>query len=74
MFKFLLPPVQPGKVATFYMKGGHTIVIGNIKSVEMKRDMTTGNYAGYTIEWEDVNKKPALFSLSIPDIVAVKVD
>lgn len=37
------------------------------------RDNTTGGYAGYSIDWQDVSKKPALFSLSIPDIVAVKV-
>jgi hypothetical protein len=73
VFKFLMPPDKPGKVATFYMKGGHAIVVGNIKSVEMRRDATTGSYSGYSIEWEDVEKKPALFTLSIPDIVAVKV-
>lgn len=73
MFNFLLPPKQSGMVATFCMRGRHTIVIDNIKSVEMKPDISTGNYTGYTIEWEDIWKKPDLFSLSIPDIVAVKV-
>lgn len=74
MFDFLSPPKQVGTVATFYMRGGQTIVIGNIKGVELTRDRATGSYTGYTIEWEDISKKPALFSMSIPDIVAVKVD
>jgi len=73
MFNFLLPPKQSGQVAAFYMKGGHVIVIDNIKKLEMTRDNTTGGYSGYSIDWLDVSKKPALFSLSIPDIVAVKV-
>lgn len=51
MFDFLSPPKVPGKVATFYMKGGHVIVIGNIKHVTMNRDASTGGYTGYSIEW-----------------------
>ena len=73
MSNFLLPKSDQGMVATFYMKGGHVIQIDNVKSVELKRDSSTGSYSGYTIEWQDPDKRPALFSLSIPDIVAVKV-
>jgi hypothetical protein len=58
--------------ATFYMKGGHAIEVGNIKSVELTRD-ADGSYKGYTIEWADTSKSPGLFSMSIPDIVAVMV-
>lgn len=60
------------KVATFYMKGNHIITVDGVKEVTMTRDHKMGSYAGYTIEWED-GYKPSLFSLSIPEIVAVKV-
>lgn len=62
------------RFATFYMRGGHTITVGNVESVELTRDATTGGYAGYTIKWEDPTIAPELFSLSIPDIVAVSVE
>lgn len=60
------------KFAVFYMKGGHVLTVKGVKEVSMTRDNQTGGYAGYTIEWED-GHKPALFSLSIPEIVAVEV-
>lgn len=59
--------------ATFYMRGGHEITLGNLKNVEMNRDTSIGSYSGYTLEWIDGAKAPRMFSLSIPDIVAVIV-
>jgi hypothetical protein len=73
MFNSLPPKPPPGKVATFYMKGGHVITVGNVEKVTMIRDDSTGTYSGYTIKWLDVDKAPLLFSLSVPDIVAVHV-
>lgn len=54
----------------FYMRGGHIVTAPNVEKMEMTRDTSTGKYSGYSITWED-NKGPALFTLSIPDIVAV---
>lgn len=55
---------------TFYMRGGHTVVARMVKLIEMKRDAQTASFVGYTLEFED-GHKPALFALSIADIVAV---
>lgn len=59
--------------AHFYMRGNHCIVVDNFKSVEMTRDSNTGGYSAYKIEWISGQKTPSLFTLSIPDIVAVVV-
>lgn len=58
--------------ATFYMRGGHQIVTGNVKSVSMTSN-PEGGYSAYSIKWLDAAKAPNMFSLSIPDIVAVVV-
>lgn len=56
---------------TFYMRAGHAVSTHGVNKVEMTRDSTTGSYAGYTLEWNE-GKQPAMFTLSIPDIVAVR--
>jgi len=58
------------QTVTFHMRGGHTIVTTGVKEITMRRDNASGAYAGYEITWEE-GRKPLLFSLSIPDIVAV---
>jgi len=55
---------------TFYMRGGHAVVANNVSEVEMTRNTTDGTYTGYTLSWNE-GKRPAMFTLSIPDIVAV---
>jgi hypothetical protein len=55
------------------MIGGLVVIAENVKKVAMIRDQTTGKYRGYDIEFEE-GKAPYLFSLSIPDIVAVKTE
>lgn len=56
---------------TFYLRGGHEIKLSGISSVEMQRDMSTGYYRGYDIKWSNPDDAPRLFTMSIPDIVAV---
>jgi len=55
----------------FYMRGGHVVTATRVKSVEMTRDNSTGSYSGYTLEWNDPKDRPSMFTVSIPDIVAV---
>lgn len=56
----------------FYMNGGHVIVVRDVKKVEMTRDPSTGSYSAYHLEWIDGAKDtPSLFTLSIPEIIAV---
>jgi len=55
---------------TFYMKGGHQVVAKYAKNVKMTRDSGTGAYSGYEVEFEP-GHHPSLFTVSIPDIVAV---
>ena len=62
---------MPNLTVVFYMRGGHRVVARDVKSVEMTRDSETGSYSGYTLEWNESAKRPPLFTLSIPDIVAV---
>lgn len=57
--------------ATFYMRGGHAIEIGGIKTVTMTSD-GHGGYSAYSIKWMP-GAAPALLSLSIPNIMAVLV-
>ena len=61
------------KQATFYLRGNHEITLDNIGSVTMTRDNETGSYAAYTIEWFDQSRAPHMFTMSLPDIVAVRV-
>lgn len=58
-------------IAVFYMRGGHVIEVGNVESVSMESNSQTGSYNGYSIVWKDKTLSPKLFTLSIPDIVAV---
>jgi hypothetical protein len=60
------------KFAVFYMKGGHVLTVRGVKEVTMTRDTVTGSYSGYNIKWEE-GHAPSLFTMSIPDIVAVEV-
>jgi hypothetical protein len=55
----------------FYMKGGHVVTATGVKEVKMTRDTTTGAYIGYEVKWCWPESSPELFTLSIPDIVAV---
>lgn len=57
--------------ATFYMRGGHAIEIGGIKTVTMTSN-GNGGYSAYSIKWMP-GASPPLLSLSIPNIVAVLV-
>lgn len=57
----------------FYMKGGHVIVAKRVKAFAASSDVSTGDSDGYKIEWED-GRKPRVFSLSSPDIVAITGD
>lgn len=61
-------------IAKFYMRGGHTIVVENVKDVTMQREATSGGFAGYNIKWKNKALQPPMLSLSIPDIVAVSVE
>jgi hypothetical protein len=61
------------KIATFYMRAGHVIEIDNVKDVTLERVLEDGSYRSYSITWVVPSNAPALFSLSIKDIVAVKV-
>jgi hypothetical protein len=60
--------------ATFFMRGGQTVAIGNVKSVSMTRELGTGQYSAYEIEWANPKVAPLMFTLSIPDIIAVIVE
>lgn len=55
----------------FFMKGGHIIKAPDVTDVTMKRDNTTGAYIGYDLTWANPKNAPKMFTLSIPDIVAV---
>lgn len=57
----------------FYMKGGHVIVTKYVKTFTATHDRATGYYTGYEIVWED-GRNPKLFSLCLPDIVAITGD
>lgn len=54
----------------FYMRGGHVVDAIGVKKLTMNRH-PEGGYLGYTIEWMYPETSPDLFTLSIPDIVAV---
>ena len=61
-------------IVKFYMRGGHAIIVDGVEELTMTRDPSgTGAYGSYRITWED-GKQPKLFTLSIPDIVAVFAD
>ena len=57
--------------ASFYMRGGQIITIGNVKKVEMTREGSTGQYSAYSSEWTNPKLAPNMFTMSIPDIIAV---
>ena len=57
---------------TFYMRGGHKIVVPNVKSVKMTH-LPTGFFEGYDIAFEP-GHHPVVFSMSVPDIIAVYSD
>lgn len=65
--------VEGEKIAMFYLRSGHMIVVPNVKEITMTRESSTGSYAGYEIKWLDQTKAPPLLTFSIPDIVAVHV-
>jgi hypothetical protein len=54
----------------FYMQGGHVVEAIGVKKLTMSRD-PGGGYSAYTIEWMWPDSSPELFTLSVPDIVAV---
>lgn len=66
------PPQEKPLVAHFYMRSGQIITVGNVKSVKVGR-AGTGQYDSYQIEWVNPALAPNLFTLSIPDIIAVIV-
>lgn len=54
----------------FHMRSGSTVTAEYVETVEMTRRPETGDYAGYRLEFEK-GRAPRLFTVSIPDIVAV---
>jgi hypothetical protein len=73
MFKFFLKGFAP-KVDTmtvhFHMRNGSIVRAYGVTNVEMTRESSTGSYSAYSIEWAK-GRSMRLFTLSIPDIVAV---
>ena len=56
----------------FYLTGGQVVTTTGVK--EFKASKTPeGGFASYSIEWHDVDFKPAMLSLSLDHISAVMV-
>jgi hypothetical protein len=73
MFKFFLKgfaPKEDTMTVNFHMRNGSIVQAHGVTKVEMTRESSTGQYSGYQLEWAK-GSSPRLFTLSIPDIVAV---
>jgi len=72
MFKSFLKAFGPKEytmTVDFHMRNGSVVRAYDVTSVEMTR-AGSGAYSAYKIEWGK-GAAPRLFTLSIPDIVAV---
>jgi hypothetical protein len=73
MFEFFPKPAAPKEdtmTVHFHMRNGSVVEAHGVTNVEMTRENSTGQYSAYSIEWAK-GRSMRLFTLSIPDIVAV---
>lgn len=73
MFKSFLKafgPKEETMTVHFHMRNGSVVRTHGVTKVEMTREGSSGQYSAYSIEWVK-GAAPRMFTLSIPDIVAV---
>lgn len=65
----LLDYFRPGYTATFYMKSGQTITVGNIKEFTVKN--RGGAITEYSFTWKKRVRTPAAFTVNLEEVEAL---